>query len=252
MRVLGSLVMRNEAARWLDCCLAWNVPLVNAFFVYDDQSTDDSVKVAQARGCVVSQRPDGVPPLLVHEGRFREAAWRAFEEAMNPAEGDWVLAIDADEFVASTQDESEAVYWACRDATDDGAIGLRLTIPEVFAVQGSPAAEEFLTRPEVRVDGMWASIAGVRLFEWQPDGHFPDRALASGSAPSYVAEGAINAIEGLWLLHYGYAHPGDRQEKYQRYVARPGHAVAHVASIVEEPVLQLWGGPYTNVYRGVR
>lgn len=184
--------------------------------------------------------------MLVHEGRFREAAWRAFEAALKPEPGDFVLAIDADEFLVCLADELDSVRQACLQASEDGAIGIMLRIPEVFDLERDGA------RPSIRLDGYWARIEGVRLFEWQPDGHFADRSLGCGSAPLYVSKGPINSIEGMWLLHYGYAELGDREEKYQRYSVMPGHSPAHVASIVEPPVLQMWDGPHFNVWRGVR
>lgn len=243
---MGQLVTRNEYSRWLDCCLFWNVPILDGVHVYDDQSRDATVAVADSHGCKVTRRPDGVPPLMVHEGRFREAAWRAFEAALEPEPGDFVLAFDADEFLVSLADEMDSVQQACLQASEDGAVGIMLSIPEIFDLSDQG------TRPSIRMDGYWPTIEGIRLFEWRPGGRFADLPLGSGSAPTYVSAGPINSIQGMWLLHYGYAVKADREEKYERYRAMPGHAPGHVASIVQEPVLRLWDGPHFNVWRGTR
>lgn len=249
MRILGTMVMRNEASRYLDCCLSWNSSIVDAVHVYDDASTDDSMQIAMAHGCTVTRRPDDVPSLLVHEGKFRDAAWRAFERALEPEEGDWVLGFDADEFVVSAKDEVDSLYWACHQADATGVTGLMLPIPEVFATHDSG---DFMTHPQIRLDGYWGRIQGLRLFRWERGGHFRDVDLGGGSAPTYAEDGFLEESASLWLMHYGYAHPDDRHEKYNRYLTKPGHAPTHVASIVQQPVLQMWTGPHINVYRGTR
>ena len=67
--------------------------------------------------------------------------------------------------------------------------------------------------------------------------------MACGSEPDYVG---LNRVfvpgDPLQLLHFGYAHPDDRKEKFDRYVSHAGHNLNHVMSILSQPTLQPWRG----------
>ena len=47
LRVFGLTTVKNEAHSYLESCLAHTENLVDDIFVYDDQSTDNSVSIAQ-------------------------------------------------------------------------------------------------------------------------------------------------------------------------------------------------------------
>ena len=220
---------RDEADRYLDLSLSALCPAVDEVFVYDDQSTDRTVEVARHHAAHVVIRPNAVPAFLEHEGRFRQAAWDAFCATIVPQPGDWVLAVDADEIVLAEGDPKAVLR--------SGAVGVArgIKIPEVFDVRDGT--------PYIRLDGQWGKIIGSRFFAYQHGGVFADKAMASGSEPTYVVGVNRQMLEGFWLLHLGYANPRDRAEKYARYSMRPGHADTHVASIVKEPDLARWNGP---------
>lgn len=253
MRVLANIVVRNEAQRYWDSWLDWHVPLFGAenVHVWDDHSDDDEQTLGMAidAGASVSA-DDHAPRFLEHEGRCRQRAWNAMEAALKPEPGDWVFCLDADEFLVGRSDERNLLYHACDWANVNGRTALMVSIPEVFRTDLQD--DGLLTRPMVRLDGWWGRIAGTRLFAWQPGGQFSERAMASGSEPTYVGVAPRSTLTGLWLLHYGYARPEDVYDKYERYLSRGGHADAHVASIVTDPVLAPWDGPTINVYLGRR
>lgn len=234
MRIFALMVTRNEADRYLEVVLDALTPAVDELFVYDDQSWDTTPAIASRYGtCVV--RPDSRPSFLEHEGRFRQAAWDTFVETIVPSEGDWVLSVDADELVVAVGHPRDALSEAAYQARGHGDRARLIPIPEVFDLRDG--------WPYVRVDGQWGRIQGSRFFTFRPDGRFADKAMASGSEPSYV-QGAIGPlVVGFWLLHLGYARPQDRAAKHERYRRHAGHADHHVASIVQPATLQRWPGP---------
>lgn len=254
MRILGQMVVRNEADRYLDCSLRWHMAILDGVHVYDDRSDDNTAALAYSHRVQLTERPDGVPSFLEHEGHFREAAWRAFEFAMAPTEDDWVLAFDADEFLTSPHDEIASLDTACREANHYGWLARKIAIPEVFAVTVTDDGD--LIEPQVRMDGYWGSIIGTRLFRYQRGGHFAERPMGSGSEPTYVAEAGQwgPPADNLFLVHYGYAFPEDQRLKHERYsrLMQNGHADRHIASIVEPPSLVRWDGPAIDVWRGQR
>lgn len=229
MSIFALMVTRNEADRYLDLALAALTLSVDGVFVYDDQSTDNTVDVARSYGAWTTTRPDSVPQFLDHEGRFRQAAWNAFCETTVPEIGDWVLAVDADELVVADGDAKEILA----SNTDDGG-AWNIRIPETFDLRDGV--------PYVRTDGYWGSIMGTRFFAFQPGGVFRDRPMASGSEPTFVPN-TRRVLEKFWLLHLGYAKEEDRVAKYERYSTRTGHGDSHVASIIQPPTLRRWDGP---------
>lgn len=224
------MVVRNEADRYLNSVLRWH-SFVDDMHIYDDQSTDDTAHRAAFKGAIVDVRPEGVPSFLEHEGLFRQAAWEAFEAQCDPQLGDWVLLLDADEFVVGERSVLEEEVDAAEAVL---AKSLDVRIHEVFDVRG--------VVPLIRKDGYWPDIQARRIVRYEPGGRFPQRELACGSHPTYVAESKSLAAQHVSILHYGYAAKSDRMNKYTRYVDRPGHSKLHVESILRKPELEPWTG----------
>jgi glycosyltransferase involved in cell wall biosynthesis len=235
MRIFALMATKNEADRYLDHALCAVTPAVDDVFVYDDQSSDHTVDVARGHGAHVWVRPDHVPPFLVHEGAFRQGAWDAFCATVGPELGDWILAVDADELLVANGDAGSRLVAAAEQAFRRNKLARLIRIPEIFDVHDGI--------PQARTDGWWGKIQGSRFFAYQPNGRFTDRAMGSGSEPSYIQSHVGLEVDDLWLLHFGYARFEDRTAKHDRYAGRSGHADAHVASILTEPFLQAWDGP---------
>lgn len=239
-RVLCLTVGRNEADRYLAQMLENAAPVADAHFFYDDQSTDGTVRIA-GEWCTTITRPSSVPPFIENEGAFRQAAWDAFNETLNPRTGDWVLSIDCDEFLIASHDPHVAVRTAIDLAIDNGNVAVKIPVPEVFRVDDQAVY--------VRTDGFWGTIIGTRLFEWRPAGTFRDKKMGSGSEPTYVANGTHLTQDVVKLMHFGYADPADQKTKHERYtnLTDHGHADKHVQSIITEPTLVRWDGSMPSV-----
>lgn len=245
-RILGMIVTKNEADRYLDCNLAWHSKLLDGIVVYDDQSDDATAEVAEFHRCRYVRRDDGVPTFLEHEGAFRQAGYEALERLLEPEMGDWIMAFDADEFlVARGEDDDERISLeqACRHAESLVAYSVHLPRPEAWEVKPL----------RVRKDGYWGSIKCTRLFKWRPGGVIQQKAMGCGSEPGYVGMNRISPYNhGLYLMHYGYVDPEDRQEKYDRYtgLSNHGHNDVHIQSILQQPTLEVWEGTDISVWRG--
>lgn len=236
MRILGNAVMRNERGRFLEECLAWHLDFLDGVFVYDDQSDDDSAADAYAMGVVVETRSDDVASFLEHEGEFRQAGYEAFESALQPLPGDWVLSFDLDEYFVADGKEREAII-TLADLVDThftGSNAINVHFEEIFDINGENVYS--------RIDGFWGDINAPRLFRYEPGGHIPNRQMGCGSVPSYVK--ADYTPFNVRLLHFGYSNPADRAAKYERYVTHPyhGHNPQHIASIIAVPTLVPWSG----------
>lgn len=242
MRILGSLVMKNEADRYLESVLEYMTPLFDGVFAWDDQSDDSSVDIADEYA-EVRVRPDSCPSFLEHEGRFRAAAWQSFESAMHPVDGDWVLAFDADEFLVTKKavNVGNSLRIAIQIAEKTNCIGIVLPFPEIFDIINGT--------PHYRTDGLWGTIAGPRLFRYSTGGTFSDKPMGCGAEPTYVGKGKLSRDNNdLHMLHYGYAEKEDHARKHKIYteLTDHGHNNKHVQSIIESPTLEPWTGqvPY--------
>ena len=241
MRVIANMVVRNEEERYLDSCLAWLGHHVDEIFITDDRSTDDTVGLAIDHGATVYTRGDDEPSFLEAEGLFRAISWQRMLETFQPTSSDWVLGIDADEYPVCVN-----VRTVCDEANRSGYGSINIKIPEIFSI--NPLAE--------RVDGFWGGIVGTRLARYVTGPQeFRQAGMGSGMFPSY-AYSCRNWNErddcGLRILHFGYADPLDRQEKYDRYTnqTKSGHAGSHIESILQTPKLKDWDGPAPSVWRG--
>lgn len=246
MKIYGSLVIKNEADRYLKDCLDHMRPFLDDLFVWDDQSTDNSVEICKEYTDHVYVRPKDVPSFLEHEGNFRHAAWSKLEETLEPYEGDWILSFDADEFLVDqlTNDPRAALEKAADYARTIRAFGVVLRFPEVFDIQND--------LPMIRVDGLWDTIRGPRYFEYRRGGSWSNKPMGCGSEPTYVAANRLSGTDfGLVMLHYGYANPAEHQAKYERYstLDQHGHNNSHVESIIGEKKLVPWHGPKPTLTR---
>ena len=229
------MVVKNEGGRYLQSSGTWLSTFVDSFFVFDDQSTDDSVSIAKDLGAQVAVRASG-PSFLEHEGNFKTLAWQVFEEIVRPNGGDWVLAIDADEFLVSDSD----VRLKLEVASSGLLNGVRIRIPELWE----------LNPPRIRADGNWGNNSLVRFFRYQTGGRFDDKSMGCGSSPTYVF-GSPAPTAGLEILHVGYADKDDVDARYARYSSIDhGHNSTHIDSIVQAPHLIAYDGPLPDIWRG--
>lgn len=250
--IVGLMVTKNEANRYLASCLDWHRNLLDAIAVVDDTSDDGTGDVARRYGAVVFTRPEGVGSFLEHEGRFRTYAMSALE-VLGVRDGDWVLALDADEFLVSNGEPARAnleEFIDAAEAEDKNAVSVM--IPEVWEATTSPA--QVLTEPKVRIDGWWNSNRAPRLWRYARGAAAADKRMGCGSAPVYVSSSTSwpAPAERLELLHYGYATKEDRYLRYRRYTAmrNHGHNQSHIESIIREPDLMAYARRYPHVYRG--
>lgn len=231
--------VRNELGRYLERVLESALVYCDKLAVYDDCSDDGTFEWlcewAKNRPVAVEQRRGDVPSFAVDESGLRQAGWDMMERTLCPSEGDWIVALDADEFLAT---QNREMMSDLRGVLEDEIgqarhrDGIRLPIREIFDQN-----EHSLL---YRIDGYWGEISGARMMRWRPGLTFDPRVEGGGSLPSPQAR-HWNARE-LVLLHVGYLNEADRIEKHARYSRRAVHNPTHVASILQQPKLAEWTG----------
>lgn len=229
MKLVASLVVRNEADRYLSECLEHLLGFCDEIRVVDDGSTDGSAEVLAAYPGVETKASAG-PTFFQHEGLIRQELLEWTMEG-RPSH---ILAIDADEFVSDGQ--------AIRDALEgeQPRFGVwKLRMSEVWR-----ADRDNLW---LRADGAWGPRPIGILYAVPPNTHndrtmrrhwrMSDKPLACGRTPVYVTQMGNRTVADpvCDILHFGWANRNDRAARHARYIEHDGgahHASKHLDSIM--------------------
>ena len=243
MKLVASLIIHNEAEKFLKPCIEMLQGFCDEIRAVDDASTDGSHSLMQEMGVQVHRNDRSV--FYEHEGRARQ---QLLEWTME-AEPTHILVVDGDELVEHG-DQLRAALEAPqplptlrerrqRGARQGPATVWRLQMQEVWG-----ATEQHLL---IRQDGGWKehpvpicfAVPHMRHGDRQAIRHWriPDRALACGRVPTEVAVASNRSLNeaAATVLHLGWACEADRYMRHQRYVKHDGgahHASKHLDSIM--------------------
>ena len=229
MKLVASLIVRNELGRYLEPCIRSLLEFVDEIRILDDCSTDGwDETLMDAWGDdgrrVHAQFSDDVGSTFFrHEGQARQ---RLLEWTL-AGEPTHILAIDADEFVADGRE-------------------LRKVVEEFadYPVVQCCMVEVWNARPagfEMRTDGGWDPhpMPTVYRVPEHPGPRFriQNRALACGREPMEIRELSrrFGVFSGVDLLHFGWTNIPERIARHDRYVVADGgkfHASRHLDSIL--------------------
>ena len=220
MKLVASLIVRNEVGRYLPLAVEHLLTYCDEVRILDDGSDDGTYEYLGGLQDPVFVKHVVTPSFYVDESSARDALlkWTMVGEP------DYVLSIDADEFVADPQ----RLLIAMADKYPVYA----LSMTEVWR-----ADEDGL---QVRVDGLWGPRPSPMLWK-APDRlderygwHIPRRKLACGREPVAVRRASAK-VTGIPVYHFGWARESEREQRYSRYVEHDGgrfHRNTHLQSIM--------------------
>lgn len=221
MKLVASAIVRNEADRYLDIWLRHLLTFCDEVRLLDDGSTDATWDVCSEFAEVHIETNYG-PSFLENESAARNTLLRWTMQA----QAEYVLGIDADEFIGDTV--------ALRFALGQEAAVFSLTMREVWQISPDGYAVG------LRVDGQWGDRRCPLL--WRSPGaitgsrwKIPNRKLASGREPQAV-RGQRGYDTGVGIYHFGWAREAERQARADRYYEHDGgrfHANAHLQSLLD-------------------
>ena len=217
MRLVTALLVKNEGApdRYLARVLARCAEFSDDILVLDDGSTDDTVEIAKAAGCIVKQRPQA--GAWGNESPARAELW---ERGTKLAKDGWLLICDADMLLRGDPRpyclswELNSWAWPLVDLWDS---------EETFRVDGPWAGGPNLPRPWL----FKPSEAGPKPLQfgppdaigrknWHPQ--WQDRGIHVGHCPQNFELRCGVAQDLLWL-HLAYLRPEHRKAKLAAYMA---------------------------------
>lgn len=250
-RIVGHLVMKNEADNFLQSCLEWNSQWFDELHVFDDRSTDNSIEIAASYTKNIRVRKDYEPSFLDNEGKFRQLAWESLGETCNMTEDDWVFAFDADEFLCDSfkQHNGLVTLKVLRDyLIGTNYLSTSFVHPELWDISGAV--------PLCRVDGYWKGDRVIRMCRWKDKLNKKDKfkdGFACGSVPRY-ANKACEKIHFCNIVHFGHVSKEQTLKKYDIYSKQQKHAhnEKHLASFKTKPELVEYNGSMPKYWRGVK
>lgn len=239
MKLVASMIVKNEMRRYLPLAVRHLLTYCDEIRVLDDGSTDGTYEWLQDTEGVEVLRNEG-PHFFEHEGQARQ---RLLEWTF-AADADYVLAIDADEFVGNPSAITEAmaseapVYilslveaWK----VDHGGISIRVDglwgprrVPILYMSQDKAPATSAARRRGVR----YGTAAATDLRAWR----IADRQLACGREPQAVVAASRHAPRlNTEVFHFGWTRVSERQARAERYFEHDGgnfHQSRHLQSIL--------------------
>jgi hypothetical protein len=227
-RVTLSMVVRNEADRYLRRVLAHAAQCVDEAVILDDGSTDGTPELCAELLQGIPHRVVRLPAsLFKEEHRLRRLQWE-LTVATRP---DWILNLDADELF---EDRMALAIRELIDQDEADLIAFRLY--------------DMWDEAHYRADGLWSAHERYWPFlvRWNPN--LPDawREMDHhcGRWPLAV-DGLTVKRAPLGVKHLGWSRPADRQAKYERYMVndpdgRWGSLAQYKSILDERPNLIAW------------
>jgi len=205
--IVGAMLGRNEARRHLRRVLENVTGLVDEVVFLDDQSIDDTPKIAETVGARVFHRQDAGGWWNKNEAPARHQLWQLAVEAAGPK--GWIYVADCDhELLGLSREELHA-----------------LTRTHVYNAWAFPLWDCWDSDELQRVDGYWQAWRNPRpwLFKAHPTEDFkPEwngRTIHVGHSPQNYPFAVGIAPSGSGIRHLSYWHKEDRKAKLAKYLS---------------------------------
>jgi glycosyltransferase involved in cell wall biosynthesis len=219
VKLVASVIAKDEMDRYLPLAIGHLLTFCDEIRVLDDGSTDGTFEwLGGLREPVLVKRNPG-PAFYEYESRARQ---NLLQWTMQ-ARPDFVLSIDADEFVSDPG--------TIRLLADQGRNPVyTLDMEEVWSCDAQHL--------HIRIDGMWKSRLCPILWRapetWTSQWDIPDRKLACGREPAIVRRTKFKR-SGSSVFHFGWARRAERERRAERYFEHDKgnfHASRHLQSIL--------------------
>lgn len=202
-RLVGAMLVRNEAGRWLERVLEQLTAICDETVVLDDASTDGTPTVCRRYPRTRVTRSD-VPQFERDELVLRQALWSQATGAAGP--GGWVMILDADETLEPAAVTGLRRLLRLADQWDVDGLAFRLF--------------DMWDADHYRDDALWRAHYYPAAFAVRYD---PARDYAWHRQPLHCGRFPVGASRRpldtrYRIQHWGWSRPEDRQRKYLRYV----------------------------------
>lgn len=219
MRCIAAVLARNEADRYLKPVIESLQHVCDDILLLDDNSTDDTGRVAAEMGVIVHRRTGA--PMWGQESSARAELWELGSELAGDG---WLLIADADQILVAPQ--------------TDWQVMLRSWNVDSWAF---PLFDCWDTPNQYRADGYWRGYQLARPWLFRPSATpnpvWNSRGIHTGHAPMNALGAPGIAPKSVYWKHLGWMKAEDRQEKLARYLSAKEQLtpeeLAHLHSVEE-------------------
>lgn len=218
-KLIAAVLARNESDKFLKPVLTRLLAVCDSVLLLDDNSTDDTYKVAKALGCSVKKRTK--PPMWGQESSARQELWGW--AVSRCGKDDWILICDADQELVGDPRPLMATW-------ESNTVCLRLY--------------DCWSPTEYRADGFWQGHLYPRAWMFCPhrapagwSATWNERQIHTGHCPQNWPTIAPIHDDCLYFRHLAYSTPELRTQKHGAYMGKSDllspHELAHAASILD-------------------
>jgi glycosyltransferase involved in cell wall biosynthesis len=203
--IIGGLLVRNEADRWLTEFLESYSILCDKIVVLNDASTDNTVEICSRYTDIIYDTTEHT--FIKNESVLRKTLW---DKCCNNTKlGDWIAIFDADELIhkANAKYLNEFVDFGMLENAKLDLIALRLF--------------DMWNDKQYRSDDLWN--AHTRAFPFlaryiEKDLTFSNSPIHCGRFPTKVLNYTCGILENVYVKHMGWSTEKDRLNKFKRYM----------------------------------
>lgn len=202
MKIIGAMLVKNEAGRYLERVLEQMRSICDEIVVLDDCSQDDTPDICMRYGATVwhsSQSFWGVDELIQRKRLWNYATSKA-------EKGDWILCLDADETIANIEKLPEILKQLHGRFSNVDAIAF----PLYDMWDETHYRDDELWNAHFRYWTMCVKYNPYRDYVWR------EQELHCGRFPTNVSSYAL--CPPMKIQHWGWSQEKDREEKYRRYM----------------------------------
>lgn len=227
-KITGMMLVRNEAARWLESALEQMAHLCERIVVLDDASTDETPEICDKYGAIVHLSEKSL--FETDQSALWERLWKHTTEVTDG--GDWILSLAADETMEERALSDLPKMISLAEKNELNGLGLWLY--------------DMWDEHHYRDDLHWSTKRGVwvvaRRYDPKVDYAWRKQQSHVGRLPYKPPMRVL--VTPLRIQHWGYSRPEYRQYKYERQKrTNPGYlwgSKEHYEGIFGEPNLVKW------------